>query len=755
MLRRWFSCGGIRPRDKNVRRGFVEGLVSGLLLLWTGGFTRGRERAYTSNVTHLRRAGLPIAMMLCVCLIAAATGARAQQPASKPASPPAPAAPATQEPAKKEPKEKTPHRPQLPFQIQLLETHFRFEANGDSRKIVHTVVRINNILGVQQFGRISFDYNRDFQQVEIPLVRVSHANGGTSELLPSAVTDQPNPAVEHFTVYHSVRVKSVRILGLQEGDTVEYRVITTTIHHPLAPDFWLEHTFDRSGQVLEEHYELDLPATRHVEPLINSATPTEEKTSATSDLGSYDVYKWKRTFTPPKESATGEEAAPETPSEPDVSVTTFTWGKLSARLAELLLPGAKPLEAIKPGEEAAKELARRPEAVAELRQKAMELTKNAKSDLEKLQALYNFVATQVSTVDVPLGSTGFRGRPALEILGSGYATAEDKYVLFAALTAAAGFRADAVLTGFCDKKAPAIPTVFKHLVIIGSTKDKEYWLDPAVEVAPFGMIPPTEAKCALQLRRDATAESVSGQEWITIPATLPFKAFQRVSVDATISAEGQLTAKVKYTLRGENELLLRVAFHQAPKDKWKDIATLLALSDGFRGEISSAKASDPLSTEEPFTVEYELTQMKFVDWSKKPVRIPALLPQIGLPDLPAPIADGKMAPRIELGTPLDVQTSMSLLLPDGTTVQTPAGTSVARDYATYTSKYSATQNTAVASRTINFLKREIPSDRAVDYTTFLQSVQIDQAQRLILIPLASLQAEPKAPAAKVPAAAKP
>ena len=94
-----------------------------------------------------------------------------------------------------------------------------------------------------EFARLTFDYNRAFQQVEIPLVRISHANGGTSELLPSAVVDAPNPAVEKFPAYQDVRVKSVRILGLQEGDTIEYRVITTTTKHPLAPDFWLEHTF--------------------------------------------------------------------------------------------------------------------------------------------------------------------------------------------------------------------------------------------------------------------------------------------------------------------------------------------------------------------------------------------------------------------------------------------------------------------------------------------------------------------------------
>ncbi|HYW65567.1 MAG TPA: DUF3857 domain-containing protein, partial [Candidatus Dormibacteraeota bacterium] len=157
--------------------------------------------------------------------------------------------------------EKTASKPELPFQIQLLETRVRFEVNGDSRKEVHTIVKINNVLGAREFARLTFDYNRAFQQVEIPLVRISHANGGTSELLPSAVVDAPNPAVEKFPAYQDVRVKSVRILGLADGDTIEYRVITTTTKHPLAPDFWLEHTFDRSGQVLQEHYQLDLPAS--------------------------------------------------------------------------------------------------------------------------------------------------------------------------------------------------------------------------------------------------------------------------------------------------------------------------------------------------------------------------------------------------------------------------------------------------------------------------------------------------------------
>ena len=110
---------------------------------------------------------------------------------------------------------------------------------------------------------------------------------------------------------------------------------------------------------------------------------------------------------------------------------------------------------------------------------------------------------------------------------------------------------------------------------------------------------------------------------------------------ANLTDSGQLDARVKYVLRGENELLLRVAFHQTPKEKWNDVAGLLSLSDGFRGQVTKVEASDPKETKEPFTVEYQLTQLNFVDWAKKLVRIPALLPQIGLPDPPAAGAYGR------------------------------------------------------------------------------------------------------------------
>jgi len=660
-----------------------------------------------------------------LCLLDTAC-AFAQEPADRPAKKAVEPSPAL--------KEKSAANPELPFQIQLLETHIRFEVNGDSRKEVHTIIKINNILGARQFARISFDYNRAFQQVEIPLVRISHANGGTSEVLPSAVTDAPNPAVEQFPAYHDVRVKSVRILGLQEGETLEYRVITITTKHPLAPDFWLEHTFERSGQVLEERYELELPASRHADIRISPAAPPNSTETVGTKEAERTVYHWAKTYVAPKDGSSGGETAGETPGVADVGVSSMSWDYLAARLAELMLPGSEPIYEAKNHEGSVKRLRRQPEVADAVREKALSLTKDSKTQLERLQALYHFVSTGIRTVDTPLDATGFRPRAAVEALNSAYATSEDKYVLFAALAAAVNLYTEPALTGFCDKKALPVPGVFKHLVVIASAKAGEFWLDPAVEVAPFGMITPTPAKCALVLSRAFSMMDSTGQEWVIIPAKPPFAAFQSVNVEAGLNGEGQLTARVKYVLRGENELLLRVAFHRTPREKWKEVANLLALSDGFRGQVTNVEASDPLATKDPFTVEYQLTQSKFVDWTKKPARIPALLPQIGLPEPPSAPGAGSVPTKIELGTPLDVQTTMTLRLPEGTTVQTPAGASVERDYATFTSKYSSSQNSVTASRHVNFLKREIPTDRAADYNAFLHAVQNDQAQSIVLVP---------------------
>ena len=69
-----------------------------------------------------------------------------------------------------------------------------------------------------------------------------------------------------------------------------------------------------------------------------------------------------------------------------------------------------------------------------------------------------------------------------------------------------------------------------------------------------------------------------------------------------------------------------------------------------------------------------------------------------------------------------------LHLPASTTAHIPAGTSVQRDFATYTSEYSTKDAKLTALRHLNFILKEIPADRAADYNAFLHAVQSDESQ---------------------------
>jgi hypothetical protein len=629
------------------------------------------------------------------CIFAAAvlSSAEPQQAPQKPSEKPIAKAPA-------------PAEPQNPAQFELLETKYWFEANGDSRKEVHALVHINSELGVRQFARLNFDYNRSFQSVEIPLVHITHPGGGTADILPSAITDNPNPAVINAPAYQDVRVKSVRILGLEPGDNLEYRVITTTTHHPLAPDFWLDHSFDRTGVVTQEIFEIGLPSVRTVQLKVPESLPSPEKEEIGAGDSARSLYKWKLSFAA---GTTSDAEAGKT--EPHVIVTTYgSWEILANRLRTVLEP--------------------KEDIVREFYPKAKELIQGEDTAGQWINSFYDFVSQKIKTIELPLGATGYKTRSPSDILSSGYATAEDKFVLFAAIgnnfcgPARAGLVASDPSISEGDLPRP---TAFDHLLTMSGFPSVNVWMDLNLEVAPYRMIPSQFRDKHTLLVGPAVSDL-----WPRVLGELPFHASQAVNVEARLAPDGKLTAKVHYSMRGDNELVLRVAFHQSPKDKWKELAQLLSLSDGFRGQVTSVNASDPYATREPFTVDYEIVQPKFVDWSKKPIRIPALLPQLGLPDPPAKPAPGSATAPIELGTPLEVETTMTLRLPPGTDVAAPTGTSVQRDYATFTSQYSIKGLTVTASRHINFLLRQVPADRAADYNAFLRAVLGDQAQDFTL-----------------------
>ncbi len=302
------------------------------------------------------------------------------------------------------------------------------------------------------------------------------------------------------------------------------------------------------------------------------------------------------------------------------------------------------------------------------------------------------------------------------------ATRKDKHTLLAAMLQAAGIPSDAVLipsTRKLDTSFPS-PSQFDHVITAVPRGDELVWMDSTAEVAPFRLlVSALRGKSALLVPPDGAGKIVE------TPVDPPFLSTQRVEIEGQVSDLGKLTAKLRYFLRGDNELALRAAFRRTPQTQWKELGQTIAAMDGIRGNVTSIKPSDPSDTREPFEMTVEYSLPNFIDWSSKKAKVALPLLTIGLPS----VAEDNTDP-IRLGSPLGVTMTLKLTLPASFTAQPPVAVAVSRDYAEFKSSYRFADHILAAERSLNFKIHDLPASRTGDYMAFTRAVESDESQVL-------------------------
>jgi tetratricopeptide (TPR) repeat protein len=114
-----------------------------------------------------------------------------------------------------------------------------------------------------------------------------------------------------------------------------------------------------------------------------------------------------------------------------------------------------------------------------------------------------------------------------------------------------------------------------------------------------------------------------------------------------------------------------------------------------------------------------------MDWSAKNARVALPLLSIGMPDAPK-----KTDQPVELGSPLEVVTHLTLSLPAGFAAVAPVGIAVNRDYAEFKSSYQWKDGALTANRSLDFKMRDLSASRRGDYLAFTHAIDADQAQPL-------------------------
>ena len=601
-----------------------------------------------------------------------------------------------------------PDYSQEPYVFERFVTQVAFQKDGTSRADLQVVINVLSEAGVQRFGQLVFAYNSSNQKLEVISVEIRKA-GSSSFTSASAVRDVAPFGSGGAPAYSDYREKRVTVPGLRPGDTVAYH-IARTITMPLAPDhFWFEHDFVKDAIVLDEQLEISVPR--------NNAIKLKTEPGADpviSDETERRIYRWKRSR-PTREGKAEKNKRLSESQVPDVQLTTFeNWEDVGRCYAPLVRERVRPDAAV--------------------RAKAEELTRGRATETEKIEALYDFVATKVRTANVPFSLGGYSPHAASETLKNEYGAPKDKHTLLQALLEAAGIRAFPALVSSTRNLDPdfASPGEFNHLITViprGADGKDWLWLDTSTEVAPFRMLAPSlRGKRALivPISAPGAASKPDAPLLVTTPADPPSIQVQNIDVTGQVDEHGKLTARIHYAMTGDNALTLRMAFRHTPESSWKQLGQLLASGDGFSGEVSAVKSGDPSDTHKPFEVDYEISQASFADWSRKILQLRLPLPALGIPE-PGEPPEGQVKP-LKLGSPLEIHVHATIELPAGYAPRAPVPVSMSRDFATYQSNYSVKGTIVEAKRDLVFRQREISGDLIADYSAFARAARADEAQ---------------------------
>jgi tetratricopeptide (TPR) repeat protein len=602
------------------------------------------------------------------------------------------------------------------FVIEKVLTRLRFESDGTGRRETIARVRVQSEAGVEQWGQVLVGYNSANERVEIPYVRVLKKDGSVVTAPADSVQDLTAPVEREAPVYTDYRQKHITVPGLRPGEVLEYD-LATIIHTPLAPgQFWTEYDFDKNNIVLDEELEVDIPKDRTiklktkpgVDPKITEENGRRLYRWTSSHLEREDDDKNKDKDKKKKKKKKPEDEVPA------VQLTTFAnWEDVGKWYAGLDRDRRQP--------------------TPEIRAKADELTKGLNTDLEKVEALYDYVAKNFRYVSLSLGLGRYQPHAAADVLHNQYGDCKDKHTLLSSLLEAKGMHASSVLINSSRKLDPEIPSPsqFDHVITLLAMGKEEVWMDTTTEVAPFRLLSfNIRKKQGLVIPVDAPAHLEE------TPADTPMPNTQVQTVEGSINELGKLNAKVNYVVRGDTELLMRIIFRRVPSSQWQHLVENINAMGGLDGEITNLKVGDPAATREAFQFSYDVSKPNFLDWSKKKSDLDLPLSQFNLAD-PDEDDTGADADPIKFGPPGEFSYRVKLTLPAKYTAHAPLPFSMKRDYGEYKASYTLDGSVFTAERTMLMRERELPASRTGDYLAFRRAVLSDLGQHLAVENLAA------------------
>jgi hypothetical protein len=570
------------------------------------------------------------------------------------------------------------------------------------------VARIQSEASLKEVGVLAVPYAASTQRVQIIYARVRRSDGTVVETPVDQAMDMPTPVTKEAPFYSDLKQMQLPIRSLRVGDMLEWQSKVILAKGEIPNQFFGQETFTENGVVLSQTLELRVPKGMFVNVWSPKYKPVE------TVEGDKRVLRWVHTQLKP---TVGKEAEAEKELEkkqlwtaeqelearegglPSVAWTTFkNWEAVGAWYQGLESDRIEPDPAVKA--------------------KVAELTAGTTTDEEKVRAVYGYVSTQIRYIGVAFGIGRYQPHKAAVVLENQYGDCKDKHTLLAAMLGVLGLHPNAVLIGAGVRFNEAVPSPasFNHLITTVEVGGKPAWLDATAEVAPYGAL-----AYVIRGKRALVVPDAGIAKLEMTPAALPFPSFQKLDAVGTLDKEGASSSHLVWTMRGDEEIVLRAAFRQVSPGQYGQLVQEISKGIGWQGTTSQAEVSRPEETSAPLTMSYDYKREKAGDWDNLKI-IPQLAP-VELPQI-----DEKEPPvqSINLGVPrVDTSTS-AMKLPEGWSAILPDPIHTKSPYATYDESYRFEKGTLYAERRVEVLKDKVPAAEWKTYKEWIDKWNLTQ-----------------------------
>jgi transglutaminase-like putative cysteine protease len=455
-------------------------------------------------------------------------------------------------------------------------TQVTVAANGTATTTSHRLVKLLTSFGKKKFGDMAFSYCSLYDTVIVEQARVIGADGKIYPLAKSEIKDVPMPAAEGSKLFlPNVRLKKITFAHLEAGAAIEIISRDELRHPPRADNFDAWDIFASDEPIREKTYTISAPAAMDLHWQVRNGELTFSKKEKNNRI----TYQWEA------RNVDRIIQEPAMPSLPDVTTKLLvatepdfrTWSKWYYELA-------KPSFAI--------------DSVIEAKVRA--LTRDKKTDEEKIRALYYFVSQEIRYLETRLTGRygGYEPARAPTTFTNRYGVCRDKAALLVGMLEAIGVDAYIVLTNplFEVDKAVAVDQFNHAIVAIKRPDGSYYYLDPTAEESRDYLVP-------IEMNKAVLVCTPAGEDLSRTPFVPAEKNMFFTQADASLNAAGDIEGKMVMKPAGFFDFAFRTSFKQIPPDQRKQMLEMIAHAISPNAEMTSFNISDIKNLDNPLTME--------------------------------------------------------------------------------------------------------------------------------------------------------